>query len=133
MNSVPYEIRSQWLMGDYPLWLYVSEKFDIFFIDDITSVYRANRGSASRPVSIANKFKFIECTKNIQLYFSNRAKIDNINKLIEKHYCISAIDTYICYARRREGAQFVLTTKHLSLVEKMRYMVHIIKRRKHEI
>lgn len=133
VKDIPYEIRSQWLMGDYPLWLYISEKFDIYFIDETTSTYRANRGSASRPLSIENKFKFIECTKNIQLYFSNRAKINNLNDLIEKNYCISAIDTYICYGRRLEGAKFILTTKYLSLVEKMRFIVHILKSRKHAI
>lgn len=50
--------RSGWLMGDYPLWLYISHKSKIEFMPQITGVYRVLENSASHPTDFRKNYAF---------------------------------------------------------------------------
>lgn len=125
-KEVPYETRSQWLMGDYPLWLYISEKYDIQFIDKVTAVYRANRGSASRPDSIEKKLRFIGNTKEIQLYFASRTQKEELERQIERNHMVSVVDTFKNYNRSWEGIKRVTVSRYLNVIEKIKYIIHLL-------
>lgn len=125
-KEVPYETRSQWLMGDYPLWLYISEKYDIQFIDKVTAVYRANRGSASRPDSIEKKLRFIGNTKEIQLYFASRTQKEGLERQIERNHMVSVVDTFKNYNRSWEGIKRVTVSRYLNVIEKIKYIIHLL-------
>ena len=125
-KEVPYETRSQWLMGDYPLWLYISEKYDIQFIDKVTAVYRANRGSASRPDSIEKKLRFIGNTKEIQLYFASRTQKEGLERQIERNLMVSVVDTFKNYNRSWEGIKRVTVSRYLNVIEKIKYIIHLL-------
>lgn len=54
--DIPY--RSGWLMGDYPLWLYISHRSKIKFMPQITGVYRVLENSASHPADFRKNYAF---------------------------------------------------------------------------
>lgn len=65
-------IDKNWLMGDYPIWLYFAENNKIKFINKITSIYRILPKSASHFSDLTSCLKFKKSTIEIQNYFINR-------------------------------------------------------------
>ena len=61
-----------WLMGDYPLWLYIAAETKIKYIDDIMGVYRVLENSASHSLDENKNFYFGLNGYSIRLFFSNR-------------------------------------------------------------
>lgn len=70
--------NKKWLMGDYPLWLWIASQKDIFFLDDITAVYRYLDQSASHlRGNIQKQLAFNKSIKDIQLYYASKFNMDN--------------------------------------------------------
>ena len=61
-----------WLMGDYPMWLWLSHRYKVCFIDKVTSVYRVLNESASHSTNVEKKLGFILSCIDIQEFFSNQ-------------------------------------------------------------
>lgn len=85
----PY--KRQWKMGDYPMWLYLSQNAKIKYFDDNTSCYRVLKNSASHfdDSSRINSFLFGESGLSISIYFSKKQ-----NKL---RYIKKTISLYMFY------------------------------------
>lgn len=58
-----------WLMGDYPQWLYYSATHKVMFLGDVLGVYRVLQESASHFSNINKNLAFVENTIEIQLEF----------------------------------------------------------------
>lgn len=79
--------NNQWLMGDYPLWIYCSIKSKVFFMDDVISVYRVLRESASH--SLVNRQKlesFYESATQMKLFFNDRYKLVDNDIITSQHH-----------------------------------------------
>ena len=86
-KSVPYE-ANQWLMGDYPLWLWVFFNSKIYFHDEVTAAYRVLKESASHSSNINRMISFQESAYNIRLfyiqkYLKNDSKALKITKTVK--------------------------------------------------
>lgn len=60
-SSYSKELKKEnknWLMGDYPIWLYSSIKSKIHYLDEITGVYRICTESASHSKSLIKTYTF---------------------------------------------------------------------------
>ena len=68
---------NSWLMGDYPLWLYLSSKSNIHFFNEIFAVYREHSESATHIDDIEVREKFIGSIKDIQLFFCKLTDLDS--------------------------------------------------------
>lgn len=78
--------KNHWLMGDYPLWIFCSTISKFHFIDEVLSVYRVLRESASH--SIVNRKKqeaFCASATQMKLYFNNRYNLID-ESIIVSHY-----------------------------------------------
>ena len=92
-NNYYQEIREQahkWFMGDYPLWLYISIKSNIKYINEITGTYRVLLDSASHSESIHRIYNFHKCSSQIAEYFirqyPNQVSTDTREKFfLQKH------------------------------------------------
>jgi hypothetical protein len=82
-NSEITPFSFKWKMGDYPRWLYIALRNKIFFLKEITSVYRIHEGSASRPRDYNSKIKYIESIRDIRLFFLKQYNNQN-NDLYKK-------------------------------------------------
>lgn len=58
-----------WKMGDYPLWLFLSHRAKIKYLDDVTSVYRMLPESASHSKNVTKMIQFSESICDIRLFF----------------------------------------------------------------
>lgn len=83
-NEIKPENKS-WKMGDYPMWLWISNNSSIFFLPDITGVYRVLKNSASHSSNLINRIGFVISTFDIRLFYASKY---NSNKydIIEQEY-----------------------------------------------
>ena len=101
----------KWLMGDYPLWLYILRDSKIKTFDEPMVVYRILPESASHFKSYENAKAFQDSVKSIQLYFA-RAYDESAIPQIEsnnyrKQFCIAS-----SYGRTKEAIHYA---KHIKL------------------
>lgn len=68
-----------WLMGDYPMWLYFIHVSKVKFFDEITGVYRALENSASHSTNVLKQINFLKSTYDIKeffVFFFNETNVD---------------------------------------------------------
>ena len=65
-------MKKDWLMGDYPFWIWLSYNSNIKFMDNKTSVYRVLALSVSHSVNVAHTVNFAMNTVDILEYFNNK-------------------------------------------------------------
>ena len=61
-----------WLMGDYPMWLYFIHVSKVKFFDEITGVYRVLENSASHSTNVLKQINFLKFYK----IFASRRRIN---------------------------------------------------------
>lgn len=61
-----------WLMEDYPLWLWLAGKYRFHFISEPTTVYRFSLSSISRSGDFSRIERFEQSVLSVQLFFSER-------------------------------------------------------------
>ena len=67
--------KKNWLMGDYPMWLWINYHYKIKFIPEVTSVYRILEESASHSKDIIKNEKFILSTIDITSFYIKKFKL----------------------------------------------------------
>ena len=73
LNEInPY--AKDWLLGDYPLWIWFFKNSKVYFFDEITAVYRILRESASHSADINKNLKFLSSVNDIRLFYANHYK-----------------------------------------------------------
>ena len=73
------EIKPQehnWLMGDYPMWLYIASRSKVQFFDEVTAVYRVLQNSASHSTDIEKRISFSNNVYEIKKFFSKEYNIE---------------------------------------------------------
>lgn len=82
----PY--NKNWLMGDYPMWLWFLLHTKAYFLDDVTARYRILQNSASHSTDIRKVIAFEESVLDIKIFFIR--KYWNNNKVLLKNaYTVS--------------------------------------------
>jgi glycosyltransferase involved in cell wall biosynthesis len=71
----------EWLMGDYPLILYLTLKSKIHYIDDETCVYRVLKNSASHFVSYDKAIQYANSINDIRTFFLHMVYGENYDKI----------------------------------------------------
>lgn len=61
----------KWLLGDLPLWLFISNRVCVGYINDVTTVYRVLDESASNTQNLHKHLKFKNSVFQIKLFFLN--------------------------------------------------------------
>ena len=82
-NELVREIRERdnWKMGDYPMWLYISLDYKIYFFDEIFAVYRVLEDSASHSTSYEKQKEFLESVYDIKYFFIEKCYSNNFMSL----------------------------------------------------
>ena len=85
-----------WLMGDTPLWLWLSKNGKVHPIDKITARYNAHEGSVSRTGSYERQIEFNKSALDIRLFFINFYNdcLDLIPQEYDKFYRNCMITSY---------------------------------------
>lgn len=72
--------KKDWLMGDYPLWLFVSLKSDLFHMQDITGTYRLLPVSAVHQKDYRKSVAFVMSFNDIGLFFLKKNHKENLER-----------------------------------------------------
>jgi glycosyltransferase involved in cell wall biosynthesis len=75
-------LNKEWKMGDYPLWIYIYKKSKIFFLNEITGVYRKLEHSASHTSEVQNSLIFMNSCVELRLFFCNEYEKRKFHPLI---------------------------------------------------
>lgn len=112
---------SDWKMGDYPLWIWLSHCSEVHFLNEEVAVYRELDYSMSHVKKIEDKIAFIESTKEIQLFFADLFLLEEeIKKKIQ--YNADFKCAIACYQfKERKVARPYL--KRLTFKDKWRIML----------
>lgn len=65
-----------WLMEDYPTWLWVSQNSIISFLDTPFGVYRCNQDSASSPKNFEKRIRFLTSSFEIKEFYSHLYSVE---------------------------------------------------------
>lgn len=63
------DAKKQWGMGDYPLWLWLAHCSSVYFMNEVTGVYRVLEESASHTSDLQKRISFINSYGDIRLFF----------------------------------------------------------------
>ncbi len=89
--------KKEWLMGDYPIWLYITSKSRVKFIDEITSVYRLLSSSASHFKTFEGQKNFLDVEYDVKKYFVNRTGKSIDGGLLKSNYYTDLLKIYLNY------------------------------------
>lgn len=80
--------NKKWLMGDYPLWLWIASQKNVTFINEVTAVYRYLENSASHSHgNIQKQLAFNDSIRNVRLYFIDKLCLgENFLTLVNDDY-----------------------------------------------
>lgn len=84
-----------WPVGDYPMWLYMTEEAPAYKISDITATYRVLPESASHIKDVKKQFLFALSLREVQLYYASKHNLSTFRyrlsrmKLIIKYSILS--------------------------------------------
>lgn len=113
-NQYRQEICPQnkgWLMGDFPLWIWLEINSKILFIDEVTSVYRELPESASHSQDIEKKLAFAKSKFKIKTFFIDKY---NLPAILYVQACDTlARDTAHCYGAS-DRSEFIKYIKSCS-------------------
>lgn len=126
-NSVYFEyikdirpIEKGWLMEDYPFWLWISLKYKIKYLPDLTAVYRIHGNSISNSNDILKATLFEFNVAQIREFFAIKSNsLDLIRDSLKKFY----FDTFqYFYAHSYLGDKAKLLKIKLNLYTKLSYL-----------
>lgn len=89
--------KKQWLMGDYPLSLYVCGASKIHFINECQCVYRVLGESACHFKNIEDSLKFESSAFDVKKYYIKLFNLQSLYNQIESEYNVSCIIRCILY------------------------------------
>ena len=81
-------IREHFPMGDTPIWVFFAKESKIFYLDEVTTVYRRHKGSASNQINFRNKLYFSLLSAELKIFYIEKYKIkdDSFVKFAYKLY-----------------------------------------------
>ena len=77
--------KKDWLMSDYPKWLYIAQKSNIQFDSAITGVYRQLTESASHSNDVEKQIRFSLNAHSIRTYFAKKYNVKHLLPIIHKN------------------------------------------------
>lgn len=86
-NQVQPHKHETWTAEDYPTWLWIIQNSSIFFMEDVTAVYREKIGSISHIKDVQERLRFSEGIFSIVSYFMESSKgLNNKDQIVARHY-----------------------------------------------
>ncbi len=129
-------VDKQWAMGDLPILLYFSIKSKIFFMNEVSSVYRVLNNSANHQKNFEKAKNFLDSSKKVKEFFINKYSLnysaDDLNNryyynLFTKAFLFGDFPMYKLYYKKYNKTSFSI--KHIILdLLKIRPVFFIIRK-----
>ena len=108
-------INRDWIMEDYPAWLWMSKNGKIAYIDKEMAVYRINNNSISHQLVLSKQLAFEENTYHIQQFFSEN---DMIRAIALDGHLLRLEEIYLDFGKRKEYRKIVRKRKGMKALVK---------------
>lgn len=97
-----------WLMGDYPMWLWISYYHKIKFLPESTTVYRVLEESASHSNDIQKYERFILSTIDITAFYIHKFKTPLTEPYLRSLSCFyyDLYDKYMCLGMYKKSRHY---------------------------
>jgi len=87
--------QKHWLMGDYPLWLWISINSKIKFFDSIFSVYRVLESSAVHSLDFKKAILLVDSYHSIKLFYIRKLGYSHLEKKSWEFCFLGKANAYI--------------------------------------
>lgn len=77
-------LEQHWLVGDYPLTLFLLKYSKAKFVDEVTAVYRVLSESASHSSNPDKILKLNRCLNDIQIFFAEKYNVQGVSKITDQ-------------------------------------------------
>jgi len=110
--AIDADIRSQFLMGDYAMWLEFSQHCKFHYLSESMATYRVLENSASKTTSYEKDMLFLNSYFDIKLFFMNRCSSKGITiDGIEQARVSSSLSSAIKYKKNKDARFFASKLK----------------------
>lgn len=79
-------IPKKWMMGDYPLWLYILSKTKVKYFEKPTAVYRVLENSACHSDDLTKKVQFLDSIWDVKSFYCNFYNFPLPERNFEREY-----------------------------------------------
>ena len=119
--------NKKWLLGDLPLWIWIAEKSEIVFYDDIFAVYRLLDLSASHSNTFSRMEEFSNSILDIQLFFvdrySDKLEISSLREDLINAHCRRCSREALRLHKRKICYQYLKRIKEKSYKDKIKFVL----------
>lgn len=116
----------KWLMGDFPLFLYISHNSDIYCFKDFFATYRILQESASHSTSYDKSTRFIDSVLNIQLFFANLYE-PNVIETIEQNHIRKLFANAVKFSQTEDVKKYFASIKSPTFSDYIKLCKYYIK------
>ena len=118
------EILKTWIMGDRPLWLYISSRSKCGFLDDYSALYRRNANSISSFNNIYKEIEFLKNSYEIRYYFIEHVRNvpKEIKEIVDDTYNRDLLNLYFTAKDKSNGKIIFRRIRNPRLIDYMRYI-----------
>lgn len=120
-NEYIADHEGKWMMGDLPLWLYISSKSKIKFIDKKVAVYRVLKHSAMCRDSYERNSLFLKSKHNVRSYFASKTNHD-VNAIDQQLY-VDLFGASFTFKKKNETKKYYTAIKNPSKLIKIQYLI----------
>lgn len=113
---------SSWLLGDYPLWLYITLHSKVHFINEVLAVYRILPDSASHSSSMSKRERFIYSVFDMKLFFHNKYGLLSTEEIISQKF-YTLMTNAIIYGKRNIALKFYKNIPNKTLQARVKYCI----------
>lgn len=89
-------------IGDLPVWLYISHRYKVHFLNETVGVYRHVSGSASHGKTYEKRKKYLDDIFQVVTFFAEKYGVENFEKL-ENRYHINLFNEAFAYKRKDDA------------------------------
>lgn len=114
-------LNHEWIMEDYPAWLWMSKNGKIAYIDEEMAVYRINSNSISHQAVLSKQIAFEENTYCIQQFFADS---DSMRKVAFDGHLLRLEEIFLSYEIPNKYREIV--SQRYGIKSKLKYFCSLL-------
>ena len=117
----------KWLLGDKPLWLFISLKYKLHFENRVTGVYRILNNSAMCRNSYEERSRFYDSSYDVSLYYAEKF-CPELLPILHKSRDITQMKVAYSYSEYDKVIYFYKKIRHPGIKMTIKYLLSLLKK-----
>lgn len=98
-------------IGDLPMWLYISHRYRVHFMNETVGVYRHVSGSASHGKTYEKRKKYLDNIFKVVSFFAEKYVVEDFDKL-ENRYHVNLFNEAFAFKKKNDAISEFKKIKH---------------------